>query len=76
MKKSISPAVAIALIVVVAIVAVFFFAKKAGTKKVQIIPGRGIVDAQGNVVKPPPPGRGGGPRRGRGGAGRAGTGGM
>ena len=53
MRKSVSPAVAIVIIVVVVLVVVVVFAKQARTKRVQMIPGRGIVQpGTGKIVGP------------------------
>ena len=59
MRKSVSPVVAIVVLVVVVLVAAWFFAKAARTKKVQFIPGQGIVDRNtGRVVGPSRRGQG------------------
>lgn len=66
MKKSVSPAVAIAIIVVVVIVAAVLFSRAAKTQKRQIIPGVGAVDPEtGQPVQ-----GGGQSRRGEGRGGR------
>jgi hypothetical protein len=71
-KKSVSPAAAIALIVVVVIIAVFMFARAAKTSKKQFIPGVGVIDPKtGQPMRPEGAGRergGGGGRGQRGGA--------
>jgi len=68
-KKSVSPAVAIALIVVVVIIAVWLFTRAATTKKQQFIPGVGVIDPK---TGKPMRGEGGGRRGGGGGGGGGG----
>jgi len=53
MRKTVSPAVAIVIIVVVVLVVVVVFARQAKTKRVQMIPGRGIVQpGTGKIIGP------------------------
>ncbi|MBN1458330.1 MAG: hypothetical protein JXA57_02255 [Armatimonadetes bacterium] len=68
MKKSVSPAVAIAIIVVVVIVAAVLFSRAAKTSKRQMIPGVGQIDPEtGQPVQ-----SGAQSRRGQGGGRRGG----
>jgi len=53
MRKTVSPAVAIVVIVVVVLIVVVAFVKQAKTKRVQMIPGRGIVQpGTGRIIGP------------------------
>ena len=66
MKKTVSPAVAIAVIVVVVVIAVFLFTRAAKSKRVQFVPGIGVIDSEtGRPMRP----EGRGPRGRRGAAG-------
>jgi len=61
MRKTVSPAVAIVVIVVVVLIAVVLFARAARTKRVQVVPGMGVLDQKtGRII-----GRGGRGARGR-----------
>ena len=72
MKKSVSPAVAIAIIVVVVIVAAVLFARAAKTKRTQFVPGVGAIDPETGQPMSGGEGRRGGRGGGRGGGGRGG----
>ena len=68
MKKSVSPAVAIAIIVIVVIVAAVLFSRAAKTRKTRMVPGVGRIDAEtGQPVQSGAQSRRGQGRGGRGG---------
>lgn len=72
MKKTVSPAVAIALIVVVVIIVALVYTRASRTKRTQFIPGVGVIDPETGRAKAPAGGRRGGGRGGRGGGARGG----
>ena len=76
MKKTISPAVVIAVVIVVVVVAVYLFARGARTQQVSTVDmgpaGRRGAEATGLAGSRMKPGTGRGRRGGRGGGGRAG----
>lgn len=72
MKKTVSPAVAIALIVVVVIIVALVYTRASRTKRTQFVPGVGVIDPETGRAKAPAGGRRG--RRGGRGGGEAGAG--
>jgi hypothetical protein len=71
-KKTVSPAVAIALIVVVVIIVALVYTRASRTKRTQFVPGVGVIDPETGRAKAPAGGRRG--RRGGRGGGEAGAG--
>lgn len=68
MKKTVSPAVAIALIVVVVIIVALVYTRASRQRKTQFVPGVGVIDPATGRPKAPEGGRRG-RRGGRGGGG-------